>query len=198
MAPVLGPAGWFPDPAGQPHLRWFDGERWTDWVSGGGQVFAAPLPPPPTGGGTLVTEPVLLTAAIADGFEVTTPAGTTLALAGPADDSGRRLAVAHPSGRVIVELSRSGLSTAAAVTARMVDAGELGRYEAAGAAVRVLSRGALVAVVRPPDVVDPANAPLARISANDSGWTTELARPLGDPLHPLLALAGLALFLLER
>ena len=31
---VLPPAGWQPDPAGVHYWRWWDGQRWTDHVSG--------------------------------------------------------------------------------------------------------------------------------------------------------------------
>lgn len=27
--------GWFPDPAGGHHVRWWDGTRWTEWISDG-------------------------------------------------------------------------------------------------------------------------------------------------------------------
>lgn len=37
-----GPPGWFPDPAGTPQLRYFDGQQWTSNYS--------PLPPPPKRG----------------------------------------------------------------------------------------------------------------------------------------------------
>jgi len=43
MAPQYhGPAGWHPDPTGQPTLRYFDGRGWTNHL--------APMPPPAYGG----------------------------------------------------------------------------------------------------------------------------------------------------
>jgi uncharacterized protein YxjI len=38
------PPGWYPDPAGSPGTRWWDGQGWTDHV----QQAAPPPPPPPT------------------------------------------------------------------------------------------------------------------------------------------------------
>ncbi|BBX68960.1 AIM24 family protein [Mycolicibacterium psychrotolerans] len=38
-----GQGSWQPDPEGRYDYRWFDGQRWTDQVSKGGQVMAAPL-----------------------------------------------------------------------------------------------------------------------------------------------------------
>jgi hypothetical protein len=198
-----GPAGWFPDPSGRPQLRWFDGWRWTEWVSNGGQVAAMPLAPPATGGGTLVTEPVLLTTLGADGFEVTTQAGLLLARAADPDGSGRRVEVAEPGGRVVLRLRRSGLRSTASVVVRLADT-ELGRFEVAGDAVRVLTRGALAATapipapeLGPVGIVDAAALPIGRIQRRGATWTTEIARPLGDPLHPLVGVLAIALDLVD-
>ena len=38
-----GQGSWQPDPGGRYEYRWFDGQRWTDQVSQGGQVMRAPL-----------------------------------------------------------------------------------------------------------------------------------------------------------
>ncbi|KMO67164.1 AIM24 family protein [Mycolicibacterium chlorophenolicum] len=38
-----GQGSWQPDPEGRYDYRWFDGQRWTDQVSKGGQVMHAPL-----------------------------------------------------------------------------------------------------------------------------------------------------------
>lgn len=38
-----GQGSWQPDPEGRFDYRWYDGQRWTDQVSKGGQVMAAPL-----------------------------------------------------------------------------------------------------------------------------------------------------------
>jgi hypothetical protein len=38
----MAEAGWYRDPAGEPHLRYFDGERWTEQV----RPYAAPVGPP--------------------------------------------------------------------------------------------------------------------------------------------------------
>jgi uncharacterized protein (AIM24 family) len=38
-----GQGSWQPDPEGRYDYRWFDGQRWTDQVSKGGQVMQAPL-----------------------------------------------------------------------------------------------------------------------------------------------------------
>jgi hypothetical protein len=79
-------AGWYPDPSGTFHHRWWDGQKWTDQVAHNGQqttspVSAGPGPvqasnpqqlarqaekagltpgQPSGGGGTLFTEPVLV------------------------------------------------------------------------------------------------------------------------------------------
>lgn len=37
---MAGPPGWFPDPGRAHPLRWWDGNRWTDWVSDGHLVAA--------------------------------------------------------------------------------------------------------------------------------------------------------------
>ncbi len=39
-------AGWFPDPVGRGEHRWWDGHRWTDVVSLGGEERTDPRPPP--------------------------------------------------------------------------------------------------------------------------------------------------------
>jgi uncharacterized RDD family membrane protein YckC len=39
----LPPAGWYPDPSGDPGQRWWDGERWTDHVHR--PVFEPPVSP---------------------------------------------------------------------------------------------------------------------------------------------------------
>ena len=79
------PAGWYPDPTGTFHHRWWDGQQWTDQVSSNGQQSVSPLHPGAapvqasrpdklaaqtaragvepggvTGGGTVFTEPVLV------------------------------------------------------------------------------------------------------------------------------------------
>ena len=42
-------AAWYPDPGGPPsRLRWWDGVRWTGWVSVDGVVLASPVPAPGT------------------------------------------------------------------------------------------------------------------------------------------------------
>lgn len=204
---MLGPAGWFADPSGRPQLRWFDGWVWTDWVSAGGPAFQMPLTPPATGGGTLVTEPVLLTTATEAGvLAVTTTSGLLLATASDADEQGRRVEVADPGGRVVLRMRRSGLRATATVVVRTND-GELGRFEAgaSGSVVRILARGALVAALPlpqpdlgPVDITDPAGLPIGRIQRRSGTWTTEIARPLGDPLHPLAALTAIAIELVER
>lgn len=43
------PPGWYPDPAADRGLRWFDGSEWTNHTSTG-QVRPATVPPPFTGG----------------------------------------------------------------------------------------------------------------------------------------------------
>jgi hypothetical protein len=190
-------------------MRWFDGWQWTDWVSIGGDAVRMPLTPPATGGGTLVTEPVLMTSPIAAGsFLVTTQAGHPLATAVDPDAQGRRLEVSDPSGRAVLKLRRTGLGSSATVSVRMSGdnvGAELGRFERSGRNVRVLTRGAMVATVGVPDpgqgpvgIVDLAGAGLARIQRRDGTWLTELAHPLGDPLHPLVALAALAIELMEH
>jgi uncharacterized protein (AIM24 family) len=49
---VTGPqaGSWQADPEGRYEYRWWDGQRWTDQVSQGGQVSRAPMGGPPSGG----------------------------------------------------------------------------------------------------------------------------------------------------
>ena len=79
------PAGWYPDPTGTFHHRWWDGQKWTDNVASNGQQSVSPLDPgaapvqasrpdqlaaqtaragvepgAQSGGGTVFTEPVLV------------------------------------------------------------------------------------------------------------------------------------------
>jgi Protein of unknown function (DUF2510) len=80
----MTPPAWYPDPSGSHQLRYWDGQRWTDYVSDQGVTSVAPLTPPPapaqpsqqvqpaqpslsgppqppqTGGGTVFTEPILV------------------------------------------------------------------------------------------------------------------------------------------
>jgi uncharacterized protein YxjI len=78
-------AGWYPDPTGSFHHRWWDGQKWTDNVASNGQQSVSPLmagtapvqasspqqlarqaeragltPGEAAGGGTVFTEPVLV------------------------------------------------------------------------------------------------------------------------------------------
>lgn len=50
IMPVLNaaPAGWYPDPAGAPMMRWFDGRQWTPQTAAMGTVpmGGAPVAPP--------------------------------------------------------------------------------------------------------------------------------------------------------
>jgi hypothetical protein len=47
--PASGPpAGWYPDPSGRHHYRFFTGHDWTDDVVDNGAHSSEPLPAPPT------------------------------------------------------------------------------------------------------------------------------------------------------
>ena len=52
-----GGQGWYPDPSGAHHLRYYDGTTWTGHVSNGGVVTSAPLTQP-TVGSMAVGQPV--------------------------------------------------------------------------------------------------------------------------------------------
>jgi uncharacterized protein YxjI len=89
-------AGWYPDPTGTFHHRWWDGQKWTDNVASNGQQSVSPLqagdapvqastpqqlarqaeragltPGEAAGGGTVFTEPVLVVNQKAKLIEVT-------------------------------------------------------------------------------------------------------------------------------
>lgn len=78
------PGGWHADPMGRFEYRYWDGTRWTDHVSRGGQTFVDPVTPAPaasTGGATtpVTTEmPIAATDTAADGeaAQPATPATT--------------------------------------------------------------------------------------------------------------------------
>lgn len=60
--PPTGPeAGWYPEPSGQPGLRWWDGRSWTDHhrpLSPSGPPTPVPPPPSPTGFGPTAAAPL--------------------------------------------------------------------------------------------------------------------------------------------
>jgi uncharacterized protein YxjI len=90
-------AGWYPDPSGHFHHRWWDGQKWTDAVATNGQQSTSPMDPgaapvaasnqqqlakqaakagltpgaEPTGGGSIFNEPVLVVNQKAKLIEVT-------------------------------------------------------------------------------------------------------------------------------
>ncbi|MCF6745937.1 DUF2510 domain-containing protein [Blastococcus sp. KM273128] len=53
MTQPLPPPGWYPDPAGGPGTRWWDGQGWSEHVQ-------QPTAPPPAAGPSLYDQPVLL------------------------------------------------------------------------------------------------------------------------------------------
>ncbi len=54
-------AGWHPDPSGRAHLRYWDGEVWTDQVSNWGQVWVDPPGPnPQVTDASMLAEPSLV------------------------------------------------------------------------------------------------------------------------------------------
>jgi len=202
--PVQTPDGWYPDPSGRHELRRWEGGRWVDWVSTGGQVGAEPMPPPPaSGGGTLTTEPVVH-AVSADGtWKLTSLYGQLLATA-TAD--ARATTVIDPAGVPTHQLRRSVAGSTAVVSLHDRADREVGRYEevraASASGFRVVGVGALLATLdgRPGDLTqltlaDPGGRPLGRLTDHGEGWTTELAHPFGPPLAELAALAALAVAL---
>lgn len=61
VMPMLNaaPAGWYPDPAGAPMMRWFDGRQWTAQTAAMGSVpvGGAPVAAPPAGYGGYAQAP---------------------------------------------------------------------------------------------------------------------------------------------
>ncbi len=43
---AAAPAGWYPDPQGQPVLRWWDGVRWNEQTQAAAQAYAPAQPQP--------------------------------------------------------------------------------------------------------------------------------------------------------
>jgi uncharacterized protein YxjI len=96
MADTSTPAGWYPDPAGRQHHRWWDGTQWTPAASTNGVQVHDPIQAPPIvptgdrrpdqvqksvqryaghtdvgqGGGTIFTEPLLVVSQKAKVIEV--------------------------------------------------------------------------------------------------------------------------------
>lgn len=198
------PDGWYPDPSGRHELRRWEGGRWSDWVSTGGQVGAEPLPPPPaSGGGTLTTEPVVHADCDGASWRLTSLYGQLL---GTATSEAGATTVHDASGRPTHQLRRWVAGSAAVVGLHDRADREVGRYEevrrASLSGFRVVGVGALLATLdaQPSDltrldVVDPGGRPIGRLARQDQRWTTELAHPLGPPLAELVAVAALAVAL---
>ncbi len=207
LAVVETPDGWYADPTGRHQLRRWEGGRWADWVSTGGQVGTDPMPPPPTtGGATLVTEPVIH-AALADGtWTMTSLYGQVLATA---TVDGRIATVSDASGAPTHQLRRSVAGSTNVVSVFGTDDREMGRFEEVRRAYlggfRVVGLGALLATLdatsndlRTLVLVDPGGRPLGRVADDGGRWATELAHPLGPPLGDLAALASVAVALAWR
>src|SRR6266516_83517 len=47
MDPLRAAANWYPDPLGRGEYRYWDGERWTQWIATGGAQRADPIELPP-------------------------------------------------------------------------------------------------------------------------------------------------------
>ena len=146
---VQAPDGWYADPTGRPQLRRWEGGRWLDWVSTGGQVMADPLPPPPSsGGGTLTTEPVIHATSAGGSWTLTSVYGQPLATA---TVDGRVATVSDPSGAPTSQLRRSVAGSTNVVTLVGRDDREIGRFEEVRRAYlggfRLVGLGALLATL---------------------------------------------------
>jgi len=204
---VEAPDGWYADPTGRHQLRRWEGGRWLDWVSTGGQMGADPMPPPPvTGGATLSSEPVIHAALAGGRWTLTSLYGQVLATAAV---NGRTATVSDPSGAPTHQLRRSVAGSTNVVNLVGTDDREIGRFEEVRRAYlggfRVVGLGALLATLdattndlRQLVLVDPGGRPLGRVAEESGRWSTELAHPLGPPLGDLAALASVAVALAWR
>jgi len=195
------PDGWYPDPTGRHQLRRWEGGRWVDWVSTGGQVGADPMPPPPTtGGGTLATEPVIHAVGAGATWTLLSLYGQTLATA---TVEGRVATIRDPAGAATHQLRRSVGGSTNVVSLVGLDDREVGRFEEVRRAYlggfRVVGLGALLATLdaqtndlRRLVLVDPGGRSFGRVADEGGRWTTELAHPLGPPLGDLAGLASVA------
>ncbi|MEO5678222.1 MAG: hypothetical protein ABIS47_00975, partial [Acidimicrobiales bacterium] len=182
------PDGWYPDPTGRHQLRRWEGGRWGDWVSTGGQVGADPMPEPPaSGGGTLTTEPVINATRAGLSWSLSSLYGHPLATAVV---EGRTATVSEPSGTPTHQLRRSVAGSMTVVSLHDRTDREVGRFEEVRRAYlggfRVVGVGALLATLdaqtndlRRLVLVDPGGIPLGRMAEEGGRWTTELAHPFG-------------------
>ncbi len=201
---VETPDGWYPDPTGRHQLRRWEGGRWGDWVSTGGQMGTDPMTAPAaSGGGTLVTEPVIC--AVRDGaaWALSSLYGQPLATAAV---DGRTVTISDPAGAPTHQLRRSVAGSTAVVSLHDRTDREIGRYEEVRRAYlggfRVVGLGALLATLDAQTndlkrlvLVDPGGRPLGRVADEAGCWRTELAHPFGSPLAELAALSALAVVL---
>jgi len=201
---VQAPDDWYPDPTGRHHLRRWEGGRWLDWVSTGGQVGSDPMPAAPaTGGGTLTTEPVIHAVRAPGGWTLTSLYEQPLAMA---TVDGRTITISDPAGAPTHQLRRSVAGSTNVVSVVGLDDREIGRFEEVRRAYlggfRLVGLGALLATLdsetndlRRLVLVDPGGRPLGRVAEDGGRWVTELAHPLGPPLGELAAFAALAVTL---
>ncbi len=127
-------ANWYPDPAGQHELRFYDGTQWTDHVSTRGVASLGPIvvaasnapAETATGGGSLFSEPVLVVTKAVGGrprrFEIATQGGVPVGIVDTVGEGGLRrtirrftklgpllkyrIVVTDPLGATVLKLTR--------------------------------------------------------------------------------------------
>lgn len=197
--------GWYADPAGAAHLRWWDGGRWTDRIVRDGVQTASPLPRGRVQGtASLFAEPVLLVQP-GEADVVRTEDGRQVAVVQPVAGGGwarvpglsrwgrHRLEVRDAEGAVQLLLTRAR----GEVVVERPGTGEAGRlvrdHAAAHLRYALASGGREVGSLGSAGAADEAavlDAAGAEVACR-TGSRVRITWPLPDPLGPLVVAAVL-------